>query len=100
MRPLWIPLCCRRIGQEFPCQPEQGVFHFFHLELMTSASELLAELPGLRTQPKGTSVAARAEEGTPLTSVLEQLQKSGTSLHTSSKASLANRSRTSSVRAS
>src|SRR5215203_3231910 len=100
MRPLGIPVCGRRIRQEFPCQPEQGALQFFRLELMTSIIELLAELPGLRTQPKGAGLATRAEECAPLTRVLEQLEQNGTSLHTSSKASLANRSRTSSVRAS
>src|SRR5215217_5285979 len=100
MRPLGIPLCGRRIGQEVPGQPEQRVLHFFLLELIASVIELVAELPGLRTQPESASLATRTEEGTPPTRRFEQLQKSGANLHTSPKASLANRSRTSSVMAS
>src|SRR5688500_16745089 len=96
MRPLGIPLCGRRIGQEVSGQSEQRVLHFFLLELIASVIELVAELPGLRAQPKGAGLATRTEEGTPLTRVLEQLEQSSASLHTSSKASLANRSRTSS----
>src|SRR5918993_1910769 len=100
MRPLGIPLCCRRIGQEFPGQPEQDILHLLRSELMTSGCELVAELPDLRTHPEGASLAARTEEGTPLTRVLEQLKQSRTSLHASSTASLANRSRTSSMMSS
>src|SRR5215208_1517335 len=97
MRPLGIPLRGLRIGQEVPGQPEQGVFHLFDRKSMIPLFEFLSELPDLRAQPQGTDLAARAEEGTPLTRVLEQLEESGTSLHTSSRASLANRSRTSSM---
>src|SRR5215207_5222491 len=97
MRPLGIPLSSWRIGQEFPCQPEQGVLHLFGQKPMTSLFEFLSKLPGLRTQPQGAVLTARAEEAAPTVGALEQLQKSGTSLHTSSKASLANRSRTSSM---
>src|SRR5215204_3741493 len=97
MRPLAIPLSSWRIGQEFPGQPEQGVLHLVCLDLIASVFEFFAELPGLRAQPEGAGLATRAEEGTPLTRVLEQLEQSGTSLHTSSKASLVNRWRTSSM---
>src|SRR5215203_3225065 len=97
MRPLGIPVCCRRIGQEVSGQSEQRVLHFLRLELIASVIELVAELPGLRTQPEGAGLATCAEEGTPLARLLEQLQKSGANLHTSSKASLATRSRTSSM---
>src|SRR5215212_9767012 len=96
MRPLSIPLCGRRIVQEFPGQPEQGILHLFGQKPITPLFEFLSELPGLRAQPQGASLAARAEKGTPPTRLFEQLEESGTSLHTPSKASLANRLRTSS----
>src|SRR5918997_4408156 len=96
MPPLGIPLCGWRVGQEFPGQPEQGVLNLCHQEVITWVFELIAELPDLRAQPQGAGLAARAEEGTPLTKVLEQLGQSSTSLHLSSAVSWANRSRTSS----
>src|SRR5215210_3842999 len=67
---------------------------------MTKVFEFLSKLPVLRTQPKSTGFAARTEEAAPLARLLEQLEQSGASLHTSSKASLANRSRTSSMKSS
>src|SRR5829696_60919 len=96
MRPPDVPLCSRRTGQEFSGQPEQGILHLFGQKPMTPLFEFLSELPGLRAQPQRAGLAARAEKGTPPTRLFEQLEESGTSLHTSSKASLANRLRTSS----
>src|SRR5215216_6682214 len=100
MCPLRVPLRSRTIWQEVPSQPEQDVLHFVRMELLTSVIEFVAELPGLRTQPQGAGLAARTEEGAPLARLLEQLQKSSASLHTSFTASLANRYRTSSMMSS
>src|SRR5215211_6588673 len=100
MRPLGIPLCGRRMGQQVPGQPEQGILHLFGQKPMIPLFEFLSELPDLRAQPEGTSLTARAEEAAPIVGALEQLKQSSTSLHLSSRASLENRSRTSSMMSS
>src|SRR5215211_1334977 len=97
MSPLGIPLCGWRIGQEFPGQPEQMVFHLLGQKSMTPLFEFLSELPSLGAQSKGAVLTARAEQAAPLVGPLEQLEQSSTSLHFSSAVSWANRSRTSSM---
>src|SRR5215213_5821471 len=96
MRPLGIPLCSWGIRQKLTRQLEQGVLRLVSLELNASVFELGAELPGLRTQPRGAVLRARAEEAAPLVGPLEQLEEGSTSLHLCSAVSWANRSRTSS----
>ena len=41
-----------------PGQPEQGALHFVRPELIASVIELVAQLPGLRTQPQGAGLAS------------------------------------------
>src|SRR5215213_2560968 len=73
MRPLGIPLCSWGIRQKLTRQLEQGVLRLVSLELNASVFELGAELPGLRTQPRGAVLRARAEEAAPLVGPLEQV---------------------------
>ena len=55
--PLGVPLCGWGIRQKLTRQAEQGALHLIGLGLVASVLELVAELPGLGTEPEGAGLA-------------------------------------------